>query len=270
MRVEHSNAEVQRHARWLVGAFLPLTIIALLETTVRMGLFPSSLSAAPSTIVVVLYERIADGVLVKHTLLSGYRITLGVTSGALAGLALGMVAAISRRVDDFLSPTIGFLAPIPAVVWLPFSIMLFGTGEVYKISLASFVTFLLVYMQTFQGVRHIPKQYIELAQMYDKSPWELVLRVLLPASLPSCVTGLRVAIAISWIAIFFVEYSSAEKNLGGLGWFIADAREVGRVEDQFAGVLILGIVGYLSDTLVVAWQKSRLSWSSTLADTVQW
>lgn len=269
MNAEGGNGEMRQSTRWLTGAVLPISIIALLETTVRMGMFPSSLSAAPSTIVVVCFDRMADGVLVKHTLLSIFRIAIGVSIGAVGGFVLGMIAAISRRVDHLLSPTIGFLAPIPAVVWLPFSIMFFGTGEVYKISLASFVTFLLVYIQTFQGVCRIPKQYIELAQMHEKSTYELVKRILLPAALPSCVTGLRVALAISWIAIFFVEYSSAEKNLGGLGWFIADAREVGRVEDQFAGVLILGVVGYVSDTLLGVWQRSKLSWSSTLEDTVR-
>lgn len=270
MNAEGGNGQMRRSVRWLTSAVLPVSVIALLETTVRMGLFPPTLSAAPSTIVSACYDLIADGVLVKHTGLSLYRIAVGVSIGTVVGLFLGMSAAISARLDHFLSPTIGFLAPIPAVVWLPFSIMLFGVGEAYKISLAAFVTFLLVYIQTFQGVRHISKQYIELAQMYEKSTYELVTRILVPASLPSCVMGLRVALAISWIAILFVEASSAEKDFGGLGWFIADAREVGRIEDQFAGVLILGVVGYVSDALIGIWQRSKLSWSSTLEDTVRW
>lgn len=270
MNAEGENGRRRRSAQWLMGAVLPVFIIVVLEMSVRIGLFPPSLSAPPSAIIVVCFDRLADGVLLNHALLSIARIAIGVSIGAVGGLVLGMTAAISRRVDHCLSPTIGFFAPIPAVVWLPFSIMLFGTGEAYKISLPSFVTFLLVYIQTFQGVRRIPTQYIELARMYEKSTYELVTRILVPASLPSCMTGLRVALAISWIAIFFVEYSSAEKDLGGLGWFIAEAREVGRIEDQFAGVLILGVVGYVSDIFLTVWQQSRLNWSSTLEDTVRW
>lgn len=264
---DRSNPVFAGHIyRWIIGSILPVGLIIVLELAVRFGAFPSSLSAAPSAIATVCISELVDGTLVQHALLSVFRIASGVALGAVLGFATGIIAALSKPIDDFVGPTIRFLAPIPAVVWLPFSIMFFGTGEVYKISLTAFVTFLLVYIQAFQGVRRVPKKFIELAEMNEKSKLELVRQVLIPSALPACITGLRIALAIGWIAIFIVEYSSAEQNLGGLGWYIADSREVGRIEEQFAGVLILGVLGFVSDLILSVWQHKKLNWSASLED----
>ena len=254
--------------KWLLipatGFAIPIALIAAWEIAVRSGWFPPSFSAAPSSIAVTCVKLLSSGVLAKHALLSILRIVVGVALGATVGIALGVVVGQSKLAERLLSPMLQFIAPVPVIVWIPFAIMLFGIGELYKISLAMFATSLLVYVQTFQGVRGVPQGYLELASMYEKTRWQKISRILLPSALPAIATGIRIALAISWIAIYIVEYSSAQKGWGGLGWFIADAREVGRVEHQFAGVLILGLIGFLSDAAVAKWQARQTSWAATL------
>jgi len=254
--------------KFAAGLIVPAILIIALEVSVKRGMFPSTLSAAPSDIVQTCYQLLTEGDLLWHASLSMLRILAGVANGALVGLALGIAAALSSKLDNLISPTIGFLAPIPAIVWLPFAIMIFGTGELYKIFLPAFVTFLLVYVQTFQAVRDVPREYIELARLYEKSKLSLITQILVPASFVSSLIGLRVAVAISWIALFVVEYSSADQGLAGLGWFIADSREVGRIEEQFAGVLVLGVLGYTTDSLLALWQRTHQAWSDTLEDAI--
>ena len=258
----------QKLSKLALGLILPAILVAALEIAVKRGMFPATLSAAPSEIVQTCYQLLTEGELLWHASLSMLRMLAGVTNGALLGLALGIAAALSSKLDNLISPTIGFLAPIPAIVWLPFAIMIFGTGELYKIFLPAFVTFLLVYVQTFQAIRVIPREYVELARLYEKSNLAMVTQILVPASMVSSLTGLRVALAISWIALFVVEYSSADQGLAGLGWFIADSREVGRIEEQFAGVLVLGVLGYSTDAFLAFWQRTQRAWSDTLGDSI--
>jgi sulfonate transport system permease protein len=244
--------------------FFPFIVLIIWELSVRLQLFPPSLSATPSAIIKTAVNGIFEGNLIKHAAISITRLVVGVTLGIIFGLVLGMIAALNRTLDSMLSPLIRFIAPIPAVVWLPFAVMFFGTGELYKISLPYFITFLLVYIQTLEGVRNVSIKYIEVARIYEKSRIEIIRKILAPSALPSVVTGVKVALAISWIAIYIVEFSSANPKLGGLGWFIADAREVGRVEEQFAGALILGILGFVTDALIDRWQKKQLKWTTRI------
>ena len=183
------------------------------------------------------------------------------------GVGVGIFAGQSKIVGKLLSPMLQFIAPVPVVVWIPFTIMLFGTGELYKASLPMLATFLLVYIQTFQGVRAYPQGYSELVGIYEKSNWQKISRVILP-SFAAIGHWNKNCFAISWIAIFIVEYSSAEQGFGGLGWFIADTRDTGRVEDQFAGVLVLGVIGFISDSAVAKWQSRKLRWMATLGSTL--
>lgn len=244
--------------------FIPLTILFFWEFAVRAQIFPPSLSAAPSAIIKTAINGIIEGTLLKHATISFVRLIIGVSLGITFGLVLGMVSALYQTIDSILSPTIRFIAPIPAVVWLPFAVMFFGTGEIYKISLPFFITFLLVYIQTLEGVRNVSKKYIEVARIYEKSRFEIIRKILAPSALPTIVTGIKIALAISWIALYIVEFSSADPKFGGLGWYIADAREVGRVEEQFAGALVLGILGFVTDGLINRWQRSQLKWTTRI------
>jgi sulfonate transport system permease protein len=159
-----------------------------------------------------------------------------------------------------------FLAGIPVVVWMPFWIMAFGIGEMFKLGLVAIGTFFLVHVHTFQAVRSLERGYVELADVYEKTYWERVRHIFVPASLPSVLTGVRISLAIGWIVLFFVEYAASERGFEGLGWFIADARAVGRVEDEFAGLLLLGIVAYTVDLAVAVGQRYSMRWVPSLAE----
>jgi len=247
--------------KYLIRLLLPSTIIVFWHIAVTVELLPPSVSASPIMVFKTAISLLVNEDLALHTLLSFLRLTLGSTLGICLGLFLGLLAVTNKLFDSIFSPTIGFIAPIPAVVWLPFAVMVFGTGEVYKLFLPFFITFLLVYIQTLQGIKTVSNNYFEVARIYEKTKLEIARKVIVPAVLPSIFTGIKVALAIGWIAIFIVEFSSADPNRGGLGWYIADAREVGRIEDQFAGALVLGLVGYLTDKTIDVIQKRNLRWS---------
>jgi sulfonate transport system permease protein len=149
---------------------------------------------------------------------------------------------------------------------MPFAVMFVGSGELYKITLGALAVFFILHIHTFQAVQAVHRDYVELAAIYEKSFWQKTRHVLLPAASPEIFTALRIALAFAWIVMFVVEYGSAREGSEGLGWFIANAHSVGRIEDEFAGVLLLAIVGFLSDLAVARIQRRTLDWADVVQD----
>ncbi|HKY20430.1 MAG TPA: ABC transporter permease [Vicinamibacterales bacterium] len=250
----------QRLFAWLV----PAAVVLAWESAVRAGMLPPSQSAAPSAIAVNLWQLLVSGDLFEHTMRSLARLVAGVALGSLAGVGSSLWLAGSRSADRLLSPSIQVLAGVPAIVWMPFWIMIWGTGEEFKVAMAAVTSFFLVHVYASHGIRSVGRQFVELAEMYEKTRLETIREVLLPAALPTILTAVRVTLGLGWIVIFFVEYASAQRGSEGLGWFISDARGVGRVEDEFAGLVFLAIMAFATDRALGFLQRRLVAWSDTL------
>lgn len=246
----------------IIGLILPITLLLIWELAAKKLWLPPSLSAAPSDILINCFHLFVEGILFKHLIFSLIRIFISISIGLFLGAFIGFMVGQFKILDNLVSPFLGLLAPVPVVVWIPFVIMAFGTGEYYKVSLASLATFLIIFIHTYRGVSSISKQYFELSSIYEKSWISMIRNIYLPASLPSILTGIRIALAISWIVIFFVEFGSSVEGSEGLGWFINDSRQMGRVEDEYAGVFTLAIAGYLTDLIVLKIQRYSLRWAN--------
>lgn len=242
---------------------MPACLLLLWEALVRLELVPLSQAAAPSAIAGRLASLVQSGILIRHAAWSFYRIILGVSLGGFAGALSGFWLARSKAADRLLSPTLHLLSGVPVVVWIPFWVMLFGTGELFKIGMAGVATYFLVHVQALGAVRSVERDYSELADIYEKSEYARVVHVLLPFATPALFTAIRTSLAFGWVVIFFVEYASAKQGSEGLGWFIADARSVGRVEDEFAGLLFLAVLAYLTDRAFGAFRRRLLAWSDS-------
>ncbi|MEN6427281.1 MAG: ABC transporter permease [Phycisphaerales bacterium] len=243
---------------------VPMSLIVGWECIVRLELVPPSQAAAPSAVIVCLASLLAKGTLLKHACYSMGRIAAGVLIGSSIGVSSGVFLGTSRTADRLFSPTVQLLAGVPVVVWIPFWVMFFGTDEAFKIAMAAISTFFLVHLNTFGGVRSTGRHYLELADIYEKGAWEKIREILLPSAAPAILNSIRMSLILCWVVIFFVEYASARHGAEGLGWFIADSRQVGKIEEEFAGLLFLGLIAYFSDRLLSAVQRRALSWSDTL------
>ena len=243
---------------------VPFILLVGWEAVVRLKLVPPSQAAAPSDVVIRMWSLFFSGVLLKHALYSICRIGAGLLIGSVLGILSGIFLATSRRADRLISPTVQLLAGIPVVVWIPFWVMFFGTSEAFKISMAAISTFFLVHLHTFLGIRSVGRHYLELAAIYEKSRWEKIREILLPSATPAIFTSIRASLAFCWVVLFFVEYASAKHGSEGLGWFIADSRQVGKIEEEFAGLLLLGLIAFATDRLLVSFQRHFLKWSDTL------
>lgn len=245
-----------------------MALLLAWELAFRAGVFPQSQAVGPVKIARTMIELCADPVFLTHILTSVCRVIIGVLLGTTAGMLCGVLFANTSVFRRMLSPTLAFLAGIPVVVWMPFWIMFFGTGEVFRIGLVGIASFFLTYSVAFIATLRTSKVYFELLQLYEKTKSFSILHVYLPAAAAAIFTSTRLAIAFGWVVLFFAEYAVSQSGSEGLGWFVANARAVGRIEDEFAGLMLLGIIAYLMDRAIAKLQRKTLRWADSLEDTL--
>src|SRR6266568_6068414 len=245
--IDETGPAQLRGASWVSGivvsAILPLLLVAIWECAVRTGWWPRTLIAAPSDVIVDLARLLVNGKLAIHALVSLRRLFSGYLLGSSIAIFLGAIVGLSRRTEQAVSPTIQLLAPIPVVAWIPLLIILFGIGEANKTAIVAPGTFFVVFFHTVQGIRDTDKKLVEVAYVHNKTSSQLVTEVLLPSALPSILTGLRVALGLSWILLIVAEVIASSE---GLGWLIWDSRNFSRADDIIVGMIAVGVLGKLS------------------------
>lgn len=236
---------------------VPVALLTVWELAVRFGWWPRTLVASPFDVAVDFVQLGMSGKLVRHGYVSLRRLLIGFVAGSGAGVALGTTVGLSRSAERLVGPTVQLLAPIPVVAWIPLIIVLLGIGELSKSAVVALGTFFVVYFNTVQGVRNADQKLVEVAYVYGKTPFQLVTGVLMPSALPSVLTGLRVALGLSWVLLVVAEIIASSE---GLGWLIWDSRNFSRPDDMIVGMIAVGILGKLSDQSLAALQRWLLRW----------
>lgn len=253
------TAFAARLAAWLLPLLLPLLALAGAELAVRTGVLPSHLMPPPSDIAVTLAGLARDG-LAGHVAASTARVALGFLGGAGAGIVLGALVALDRRVARLLDPTLQALRAIPSLAWVPLLLLWFGIDEAPKLILIGIGAFFPVYTGVTTGFAGVDRKLVEVALLYRLAPYALVRRVLLPAALPAILTGLRTGLALAWMFMVAAELIAASR---GLGYLLTDGRETGRADIVLAAIVLLALLGKCSDTIMVALERRLLAWRDT-------
>jgi NitT/TauT family transport system permease protein len=133
----------------------------------------------------------------------------------------------------------------------------FGIRDLGSISLIFVGGFFAIVVNTTQGARDVDKNLMRAARMMGASSWTLLLRVVLPAAMPNIFTGIRIGMGIAWTAVVAAEMVAVKSGLGYVLW---DAYYVGRMDIVLADMASIGMMGYLSDRLIVLTERRMLRW----------
>ncbi len=188
---------------------------------------------------------------------STMRVVQGFAMAVVLGVPLGLAIGWSRTAALMLDPMVQGMRPIPITAWLPFSIALFGIRDFGSIFLIFIGGFYAIVVNTTQGARDVDRNLVRAATMMGASPSQVLRRVVLPAAMPSIFTGLRIGLGISWTAVIVSEMVAVKSGLGYVLW---DAYYVGRMDIVLADMASIGIMGYLSDRLIVMIERRVLMW----------
>lgn len=185
------------------------------------------------------------------------RVFRGYVVGVLVGVSMGVLIGWSQAVERTLDPSIQSLRPIPITAWIPFSIAWFGVEDGSAIFLIALGTFFPVVVNSIHGARDINPNLVRAARMMGVSNTQLLLKVILPNALPNVFTGMRLGMGIAWTVLIVAEMISVK---GGVGYVLWDAYYVSRMEIVVADMISVGMLGYLSDRLLVLIERRVLAW----------
>ena len=205
-----------------------------------------------------VWDDLYSATLLDHMLASLSRVCGGFALAALVALPLGMLIGRVRVVRDLLDPSLQILRPIPVTAWLPLAMIVFGIGPRSAFFLVFLGAFYPILLNTVFGVRSVEGRLFEAAAMLGVSARAIFWKVVLPASLPSIFTGLRLGLGFAWVVIVVGEMTGVQTGLGAI---IMEARQLSRTEIVISGMVTIGVLGFLSDQAVQALGRRLLRWS---------
>jgi sulfonate transport system permease protein len=257
-------AERPGRRRWparLKGWLLPLLIVVALESVARLGWLPAYQMPAPSDVALTLLD-LGEGALGKHIGASLLRVAAGFVIGAGLGLLVAAWVGLSREAEAYLEPTFAGLRAIPSLAWVPLLLLWLGIDESSKIVLIAIGAFFPVYVNGVAAIRDVDRRLVEVGEMIGMRRWRLVRRILLPASLPGLFTGLRSGLSMAWMFVVAAELIAATK---GLGYLLSDGRETSRPDIVLAAIIVLALLGKLSDSALAILERRWLRWRDTFS-----
>jgi len=243
-----SSAALRRAGEFL----LPFLVIGLVwEAAVRLGWLTTSSLPAPSVIFSSFWNlAFVKGVLFQHLLASFYRLAIGYLLAVTLGIAVGALLSLNPRLHDLFEPLLGLLISVPTIAWVPVLLVSMGLGDRTVITVVFLGGFFAIAYNTMRGIEMVPRNLVHAARLMGLRGTRLFFKVLLPGSLLSLITGLRLGIGYAWRALVGGEMLSAMIEWG-LGRMVFSARFFNDTSVMMVGVLIIGLSGLLLDRLLL-------------------
>jgi NitT/TauT family transport system permease protein len=248
----------------MLALVVPLALLLGWHLAVKAGmtrLIPSPADVAEYMVdfaIGGIWDDAFSATLHIHLFASMTRVYGGFALAALVAVPLGLLIGRNEQVRALLDPFLQLMRPIPVTAWLPLSMILFGLGPRSAFFLVFLGAFYPILLNTVFGVRSVEKRLFEAASMLGCSGTAQFFRVVLPASLPSIFTGLRLGLGLAWFVIVVGEMTGVPQGLGAV---IMDGRTLSRTELVICGMIVIGIAGFISDRVIVAIMNRLLRWS---------
>lgn len=241
----------------LLGAALPIILIAVWEILSRTGVVPAYQLPAPSVILETILGLAADGSLWGHIGITVYRVFFGFLIGTVFAVILGSVVGLYGKAEQIFDPMIQAFRSIPSLAWVPLFILWMGIGEPSKVTMIAVGVFFPVYLNVVSGIGGVDRKLIEVGKMYGLNTFQLIKRVILPASLPSFLTGLRSGLGLGWMFVVAAELMGAST---GLGYLLVLGQNTLSPETILASIVLFAIIGKLSDWILKTVEEKSLHW----------
>jgi NitT/TauT family transport system permease protein/sulfonate transport system permease protein len=216
---------------------------------------------APTDVLATASDMAASGELQHHLAATAGRIALGLLVGVASGVIVGFAMGTSRLLRAALDPTLSALYVVPKLALLPLLLLIFGVGDTPTILLVAIAVFFLVWITTMHAVMSVPEGWREAARSFGAGRGQLIRHVLLPASLPQILTGLRLATGMAVLTTVGIEFVQGSDGLGRLIWlswslFLPRRMYVGIVVVALLGVAMHLLVRLLA-RLLTPWNRSN-------------
>lgn len=207
-----------------------------------------------------LVRGFASGTLEPKLLGTIERMFYGWLLASLVGVALGALIGISAVARAYLAPMLEFLRPLPASAIIPVAIALLGLSEGMVLAVIAFGALWPMLLATIHGFAAVEPRLYEVSRALGLSRWSVIWKIALPSALPDILAGMRLGLTIALILAVVGEMLASRDGLGL--WILLSARSF-RAPDLFAGVILLGLVGFVSAMILTLIEHRLLRWRAT-------
>jgi sulfonate transport system permease protein len=254
---EPERSTFQASLPGMTGVLLPIAILSLWETASHLHWVKPVFLPTPERTVAAFFDMVIKQDFLHDFLASIDIVAQGFLYGAGLGILLGGAAGLSRGVARFLGPTLDSIRQIPAIAWLPLVVLWLGIGPLAKVVIITKVVFFPVFLNTLQGIRGVPKEYIDLADVLTLRRAQLVRRIIIPAALPSILVGVRYGAGLAWAMVVVAEGLS---GMQGIGYLIFRAQALLLTDQLLVCMVVIGLVGFTIDRGVLVVERHLLRW----------
>lgn len=239
----------------IVPFILPIVLVYAWQWGGETGKIITALFPPPTKLFETFKELLVNGIIWKNLSVSMLRVGKGFLLGASAGIILGFLMGLIKPIESVLSVLVSILRPIPFLAIIPIMIMLLGIGELEKTVVIAYGTFWAAFLNTVGGLQNVDIKLLEVAYLFRTSVLKAVFKIIVPAAIPSILTGLRLGISSAWMSVVGAEMIAASS---GIGYLLAYSRTIARADQMYVCVLIIGCIGLILDKALVAMQKAYI------------
>lgn len=239
------------------SAAVALALIGLWQLGADAGLISPVFFPGPDRSFGTLWEQLQDAEFWTAFFETVRRMALGFVSASIVGVALGAVIGLSANLRAYVEPTLELIRPLPASAVIPLFVLLIGLNERMIVAVIAFASLWPVLLGTVHGFKTIEPRLIEVSRMLHLSRTELVFKIALPNAMPDIFAGLRLALTVSLILAVVTEMLS---GMIGLGHNIIMAARSFRSADLYAGIIVLGALGYVTNVILERVERYVLRW----------
>jgi NitT/TauT family transport system permease protein len=242
--------------RALVAITFFSSLIVLWQALVSAGIWSPVLLPSPLDVARYLVQAIGDGTLLEGSWVTMKRLMLGYLIGCVLGLPLGLATARSK----YLSDTIGVLAlglqTLPSVCWVPLALLWYGQTEKAMLFVVVMGTLWSVLIAVDNGARSLPPIYVRAARTMGSKGMHTLIKVILPASLPFVISGMKQGWAFAWRSLMAAEIYVTLLSGYGLGHLLHFGRELNAMDQVIGVMLVIVLIGLLADKVLFSpWER---------------
>lgn len=242
---------------------LPVAIVAAWWGSTALGVFEVHQMPPPPVVLEAAVAMWRRGLLQQDLVATTLRVLAGFAIGSAIAVLLGTLTGLSRRAGEAIGPTLQALRTVPTLAWAPLLLLWMGIDEPPKLILVAIGAFFPVYVNLVAGIVGVDRKLIEVARVYDLTPVQIARRVILPATVPDLLTGLRLGATQAWLFVVVAEFFGASN---GLGFRLTDSQQSTRVDLMFVAIICLAILGKLTDSLLLLIEGRVLRWRDTVGE----
>ena len=252
-----SRPRLHLPARFLLQLASVCCFVLFWHITTTRGFISGVFLPSPAQVWAQAAELMRSGELWTSVLVSSERVFAGFALAGLVAVPLGVVMGVWWPAKAIVDPFVSLLRPLPSITWIPLTILWLGIGEQQKVAIVFLGSWIYILVYTLAAVQRVDPLLVRAARNLGAGDVAVMTRVILPASLPGIIAGLKITLAISWSCVLSAEMVAAQTGLGALIW---QGKDWGNLPLVLVGMVSISITVLIADFLAERIERVLLPW----------